>query len=56
MPTLPMYTKPVVRIYKVPMDAFEGSEGSDEESDEDASDEEEEDDRGQWVSHLCRLG
>ena len=42
------HTQPVVRIYKVPMDAFEGSGGSEEESDEEASEEEEEDeDRGQ---------
>lgn len=37
--------KPVVRIYKVPMDAFEGSGGSEDESEE-ASEEEEEEDEG----------
>ena len=38
------HTQPVVRIYKVPLDAFEGSGGSEEESDKEASEDE---DRGQ---------
>ena len=38
-----IHTQAVIRMYKVPMDAFESSEGSDEESEEGSSGGEEED-------------